>query len=91
MLDVSRYSECLENKKKVSNLRLQEGPGTRSFRPIVLSNRFKRLASIAMTVRLPGLLHYKIGLFTRTKNELGESHFPGHYQSNVIPAVKSTM
>ena len=38
--------------KQVSNLRLQRGPGTGSFRPIGSSNRFKRLASVAMTVRL---------------------------------------
>jgi len=46
----------------------------RSFRPIVSSNRFKRLASVAMTVKLLGSLHCKSTFIPKSqKSELGES------------------
>ncbi len=72
VLEVLRSSEAQSTKrlrKQVSNLHLQKEPGTGSFRPIVSSNRFKRLASVAVTVRLLRFLHCKSIFITKSQKK----------------------
>jgi hypothetical protein len=78
--------------KKTAQAGFEPAPSERtrdgSFRPIVSSNRFKRLESVAVTVRLLGSLHCKSTFITKSqKTSPVNPTFLGYYQ-RFIPAMQ---